>query len=328
MNVVHLSDSLMSAAPYRLAQIQRAHGLNARVINGETCTNGGPRQRAYPLDLLNADPEPVLRPVLEAADVVHYHHRWRDSELFAAHPWAWDVVKDKPSLVQFHVPRTPRIEAILRESTMTSLVVAQYHVRMYPESIPVQNAVPIDDEYHRPLGVRNDPPVVAFTPPDCQAGGWWDKGCRPTMEVLSRGFRHRVVTDCSWREAMLARQVCDVAIDEVVTGSYHMCSLESLSQGLATVAGLDARTVDALEQVTGTREHPWVVATPETLHRKLTELVSDPDYLQAKRDESRAYMVRHWDPAALVARFRAIYEGVADRHGSGDRMTNEVMANG
>jgi hypothetical protein len=112
---------------------------------------------------------------------------------------------------------------------------------------------------------------------------------------------------------MQARQRCDIAIDEVVTGSYHMCSLEALSQGLATVAALDDLTVDALERVTGTREHPWVVARLDSLERRLRELCDDPAYLQARREQSRAYMVRYWHPRRLVENMRAIYARVLER---------------
>jgi hypothetical protein len=315
LRVVHVSDNLMSGAPYRLAQIQRQYGLDARVINRDAQTTTGRVPRAFPHDLLCDQPRQLLEPVLETANLIHYHHRWKQSHLFEAHPWAWELVKDRPSLMQFHVPRAPHAEAVLRDPRVIKLVVAQYQVRMYPECIPVQNAIPIDDEWHRPLFVRNEPPIIAFTPPDCQADGWWDKGCAPTKEILGRGgFRHRIVTDAAWSEAMRVRQHCDVGIDEVVSGSYHVCSLESLSQGLATVANLDDRTVDALEQVTGTRRHPWVVASLATLHQRLVELCSDPAYLQERREQSRAYVVRYWHPRLLVEKIRPIYEQVLERH--------------
>jgi hypothetical protein len=316
VKVVHVSDNLMSGAPYRLAQVQAYGGIEARVINRLPYTNEGCRRREYPHDLLNDAPESVLRPVFEAAEIVHYHQRWKDGLLFEAHPWARAVLFKKPSLIQFHVPRDDRMEPVLSDPRVIKLVVAQYHIRLYPECIPVPNVFPIDDELHRPSWVSNDPPIVAFTPPDCTSRGWWDKGCDATRAVLEEGgFRHVVVTDRSWHETMEARRRCDIAIDEVVTGSYHMCSLEALSQGLATVAGLDAQTVDALEQVTGTREHPWIVARIETLRARLTELVDDPAYLRATREASRAYIVRHWQPSVLAARFRAIYEQVLERHG-------------
>jgi hypothetical protein len=315
LKVVHISDNPMSAAPYRLAQVQRHAGIEARVIHRVAHANLGPPRRIYPHDLLNDDPESVLRPVLEGAHIVHYHQQWQAGALFEVHPWSLEVVRRKPSLIQFHVPRTDRMEAVLRDPAVIKLVVAQYHVRMYPECIPVRNAVPIEDELHRPLGIRNDPPIVAFTPPDCGLDGWWSKGCVETRRVLEGHFRHLFLTDRPWLEVMEARRRCDVAIDEVVTGSYHMCSLESLSQGLATVAGLDSPTVDALERVTGTRAHPWIVASPDTLRRRLEELVADPDLLQARREASRAYMVRHWHPEAVAGQFREIYDRVLGRHG-------------
>ncbi len=315
MKVVHISDNLMSGAPFRLAQIQACAGIDARVINRLPYTNDGALRRDYPHDLLNDADKAVLQPVFEEAEIVHYHQRWKDGMLFDAHPWAREVLFKKPSLIQFHVPRDSRMEPVLADPSIVKLVVAQYHVRLYPECIPVQNAVPIDDDWHRPAWVANDPPIIVFTPPDCRTGGWWNKGCEGTRAVLDQGFRHVVITDRSWQEAMSARRRADIAIDEVVTGSYHMCSLESLAQGLAIVAGLDPRTVDALEMVTGTREHPWVVANLDTLKDRLSELVADRDALWARRQASRAYIERHWKPEVVAAKFRAIYETVLERHG-------------
>jgi hypothetical protein len=316
LKILHISDNLMSGAPYRLARVQAAAGLEGRVVNHLAYTNQGARRREYPHDQLHGDSESVLRPVFEQADIVHYHQRWKDGLLFEAHPWAREVLFPKPSLIQFHVPRDDRMERVLRDPRVVKLVVAQYHVRLYPECIPVPNALPIDDELHGPAWIANDPPVVAFTPPDCHSRGWWDKGCAATRAVLERGgFDHVVVTDRSWREAMEARRRCDIAIDEVVTGSYHMCSLEALSQGLATVAALDTLTIDALECVTGTREHPWIIAGLDTLQDRLRELVDDRDYLWQARAASRAYMVRYWRPEILAAKFRALYERVLERHG-------------
>src|SRR5215469_2445035 len=79
MKVLHLSDNPMSAAPFRLARIQNLCGLEARLITRDDRANDGPRQRVYPADLLAGAPEDVLRPIVEAAEIVHYHQRWRDS---------------------------------------------------------------------------------------------------------------------------------------------------------------------------------------------------------------------------------------------------------
>ena len=263
-----------------------------------------------------ADESPdLVDHLLSAAEVVHYHNWWRENSLFELYPWAWERVRAKPSVIQFHSPRFPVFEAALAEPSLIKLIVAQYQVRLFPECRPVPNAVPIDDPLHRPAWTENDAAVVAYTPPQCHdTEGWANKGAAETLPVL-RGFRHRFITGAPWAEAMRLRAECDVAVDEVVTGSYHMCSLEALSQGLATVAGLDALTVDALEQVTGTREHPWIVATPETLRSRLAELVEDGEYRQARRTEARRYMERFWNAGILTRLYEGIYAEALERNG-------------
>jgi hypothetical protein len=311
MKVVHIADGALAAAPYRLMQVQRLGGLEARLIN---CLYTGDW---YPRDLVMEDGPEALAGVVAQADVIHYHNRWRQSRLFACHPWMWPLVEGKPSVIQFHSARRAEFEEALAAPSLVKLVVAQYQPRLYPECRPVLNAVPIDDPLHSPHASaapddgrrRERPPVVAFTPPQCSdLEGWSRKGCAETLRVLRQGFAHRFVTGVPWEAAMRLRRECDIAIDEVVTGSYHMCSLEALSQGLATIAGLDVKTVDALERATGTRRHPWVVAKPETLHGELARLCADRDYLRSRQLAARAYMEEFWNPAVFVATFTEVYE--------------------
>ena len=311
LNVIHIADSELSSAPYRLAQVQRNAGVVARLLS--LPDPAAHYQYPYP-DLFMTSGRETLASYLIEADVIHYHNSWRNSRLFELQPWAWQLVERKPSVIQFHSPRASGLfEEALQEESLIKLVVAQYHPRLYPECRPVPNAVPIHEPLHRPSGVHNEPPVIAFTPPYCDGTGWNDKGCGPTLPVLEDGFRYRFASGRSWQETMQLRRQCDVAIDEIVTGSYHMCSLEALSQGLATIAGLDSATVDALEQVTGTREHPWIVATPATLREVLVRLCEDDDYRLAKRRQARAYMERHWSPQTLTRKFRRIYDDALAR---------------
>lgn len=313
MRVIHLYDGHLSGAPYRLAEVQRAAGIDAAQLYHRDEKD----RNDYPCDHLTDEPRERLEPLLDAADLIHFHNCWRDSPLFAAHPWIWARIARKPAVLQLHSPRKgdPVIETALREAALTKLVIAQFHARQYPECTPVPNAVPIDDPLHRPAGADNHPPVIAYTPPNCHRSGWHDKGCGATLPVLRDGFRHLFKTGAPWAEVMRERARCDIAIDEIVTGSYHMCSLESLSQGLATIAGLDEMTVDALERVTGTRRHPWIVASPASLRRELTQLVEDGAYRAERRRESRRYMERFWDPRAIAARFAEIYARTLERCG-------------
>ena len=65
--------------------------------------------------------------------------------------------------------------------------------------------------------------------------------------------------------------------------------------------------------VTGTREHPWIVARPETLYGELRRLVDDDDYRRSKRRQARSYMERYWNAGALTERFAAIYAETLER---------------
>src|SRR3954469_19258527 len=311
MKILHVAGGPLSGAPCRLMQVQGLGGLDARLLDFVELPGRGSFPRDVPMD---GDADTVAE-LLAAADVVHYHN-WRlTSLLFRFHPWAREIAQRKPAVIQFHSPRAGNrwFEAELRDPAVIKLAVAQHHARLFPECRPVPNAVPIDAPLHRPAGVHNRPPVIAFTPFRGGRRGWYAKGCGATLQVLRRGFHHRFTTGAPWRETMELRARCDIAIDEVVTGSYHLCSLESLSQGLATVAGLDARTVDALEQVTGTREHPWVVARLDTLAAELRRLVADEAYRRAKREEARRYMERYWSPQAIVRQFSAVYAAALER---------------
>jgi hypothetical protein len=322
MKVIHLADSALSGAPYRLAQVQRAGGLEARAITYRS--HYGPR--VFPHDVLVDDHPDVIHHLLATADVIHYHNLWKNQQIFRVYAWTWDLVKGKPAVIQFHSPREHSFfEEPLHEPSLVKLVVAQYQVRFYPECLPVPNAVPIDDPLHRPLATHNVSPIIAFTPPTCthpectpmpgsphlpacqRYPRWANKGYRETMAVLQQGFRYDCVTNVSWEEAMQRRQRCDIAIDEVVTGSYHMCSLEALAQGLATIAGLDTLTIDALEMVTGTRTHPWIIARPDTLGAALRRLTMDIAYLRDKQRAARTYMERYWNACAITNTFRDIY---------------------
>lgn len=306
MKVTHIAPGVLSLAPYRLMQVQRLGGLDARLVSFRNTYPDWPYR--YPYDrLMSDDPELIAR-LLREADVIHYHSSHARNPLFTTLPWTRDLVRDKPSVIQFHSSPQPEFDDDRSNPRLVKLVVAQYQARLYPECLPAPNAVPIDDPLHRALDVHNDPPIVGFTPSNRDACfGWGNKGCAETLPVLESGFHHRFVFDVCWEEAMSARQTCDIAIDEIVTGSYHMCSLESLSQGLATIAGLDAQTVDALEAVTGTRDHPWIVATPETLRRELTKLVEDDGYCRAKRREARRYMERYWNAEVIARNYERIY---------------------
>src|SRR4029079_3202890 len=81
MKVVHVSWDPLSAAPYRLASVQRLCGLEARLISEDRAYGN----RRYPYDVLIGGDRDLLAHLLEEADLIHYHNWWRHGELFQRH---------------------------------------------------------------------------------------------------------------------------------------------------------------------------------------------------------------------------------------------------
>lgn len=312
MRVVHLVDTPLSAAPLRLAKVQRIGGLHARCVMG--CNMAFGKTTDYDLMVLQNCYDEVMEE-LRAADVIHIHNRWLKQRIFRIWPETLSIVDKKPKVIQFHSPRHQ-----LSEDTPESfdlkcpwLVVAQYQVRLYPEARPVPNVVPIDDCRHTPTVRPDGPPRIFYGPSNTSCKGWDDKGWAETRAALKKlKVPHilSIMTDTPLNRVLEEKRTCDICIDEIKTGSYHLASLEGLSQGLATIAGLDEQTVDALEMITGTRRHPWIVADPRSLHAHLHQLCVSRPYLLAKQRESRAYMERYWDPCRLTRMFKEIYDAL------------------
>jgi hypothetical protein len=321
MRIVHLSDTPLSAAPYRLMKVQRIAGLDARLICGTDAFGGRPRLPWQDI-LVSASAQDQIMQLLRGADVVHIHNRWTRQRIFKFWPEALEIVTRKPKVLQFHSPRES-----LTHDTQDSfslkcpkLVVAQYQVRQYPEATPVPNVVPIDDVCHTPYegsdraqftGASPRQLSVAFSPSSMLTKGWDNKGYPETKAIL-RGLQpnisHKVFTGIELPELLLRRKPYDVCIDEIMTGSYHLVSLEGLSQGQATVANLDDKTIDALERITGPRKHPWICANTRNLGKILRELDHDRAKLDAIKKESRDYMVKYWDPFRVTQLYKAVYE--------------------
>lgn len=87
---------------------------------------------------------------------------------------------------------------------------------------------------------------------------------------------------------MRDKKGCHVALDDIVTGSYHLASLESLAQGLVSLTYLDERTQHVLKDLTGADMLPWVNCRLEELEDVLNRMLLDPGRMDAIGADSRA----------------------------------------
>jgi len=239
--------------------------------------------------------------------------------LFRKYPDLWEVAMSKKRVWQVHSPRNTKwvdLTAGLKDKQAKHLVIGQYHPRQWPECKIVPNVIDIWDEKLMPhWGIRNEIPRVVYSPSRIGLSGWDDKGYKETQPILQKlvdvgMITAEIIYNTPYAECLAKRKKADIAIDELVTGSYHLCSLESLSAGLVTFAGLDDIQINTLKDLTGAEELPWVVARPETLVREFTKLLVAGGPLGAARRKARAWMEKYWEPEVTTEKFLRIYESL------------------
>lgn len=316
MKVLHLSDTTLSGSPYRLSKIFNKYTAHeARYIVWQDVFE----HRVFPCDLTG----PTLKKSeiihwFEWADVIHYHNRWRRQEIF--NKVSFDHVKNKPSVIQIHSPRLSEDFSDEIESGVPLAIIAQYHPREWEKELSyiVPNMVDLYDGTHEPdykKYVISSKPRVGYSPSNWNAKGWDNKGYGLTNGLLKRMFMFESKIDYMriiqkpFLDAMAMKRGCHIGIDEVMTGSYHMSSLEFLAMGCATFAHLDEKTLSAIKEVTGCSNVPWINTDRYKFESVLRKLIKDEMWVDIGKG-SRAWMEKYWDPRKLSEIFVNMYSDI------------------
>ena len=321
MKVVHVSLTPLAGSPLRIVNALRKHcEIDARWVNWDDAAYGS---RVYPGDIdFQRAPEAAID-AIKSADLLHLHH-WFDLE---SNPFRLNLqALGTPLLRQFHThPMTlARGDRLLAErmvnDPLPQIVIAQFHARYYPRAWPVPNVV--SDEWPEraaqiPHRMRSR--TISFFPttPSSARESRWDTKGRPETEavladVLPRhvGWRADVADALPWSECANRRLASRVTIDEVVTGSYHLASLDGLSMGCATLAHLDPTTIGLLHELTGTSQFPWINCSLESLSRVLEELLADEALVEEIGSQSVAWIREYWSERDTAFRYFDIYRRI------------------
>ncbi len=117
-----------------------------------------------------------------------------------------------------------------------------------------------------------------------------------------------IIDDLPHRECLARKQASQVCFDHL-QGYFGMSSLESLSLGLATVAGLDAWCQGQVLGRTGAPRLPWlVVHQSRELYDLLLTLCRDPAQRQEAGASARQFMLRYWHDRRWAQLLGAYYE--------------------
>ncbi len=325
MNILHLSETPLSGAPYRLMQVQRNGGIDARLISHRNSYDGR-NIVTFPFDVLlqsgRSNREKWDTPdfctaeihqLFSGADILHFHNAIDEQYIFRLFPDLKKYLSKKLVVVQFHSPRLSlkNVEKTLKHKDVDRrFVVAQYQVRQFPQAIPVPNAIPIYDDLHSPIHRNNSPPIITYSPSNTHLRDWNNKGFAETINAIKRTKENctsLIITSKPLVECLKAKQQADIAIDEVVTGSYHLNTLEALSQGQVAICGLDAKCEQVLLDYIQDDHHPIVISNPKGLTSVLDSLLKDYDFIQYLQRKSRTFMEKYWSTEYINNHFKKAY---------------------
>jgi hypothetical protein len=189
-------------------------------------------------------------------------------------------------------------------------------LRLLPEAVWQPNLVPIDEPLYRPLPPILDTPAVSSRTPILIGHSPTRKELKNTtdlMEVfesLRQALPHKklgldIIDNRPHVECLERKQRCQIVFDHM-QGYYGVSSLEALSQGKPTIAGLDQWNLSQIKNFFGCDHVPWVVArNKEELHKTLGRLVGDDDWREETGRRSRTFMEQFWSD-------RRVAEALAD----------------
>ncbi len=265
---------------------------------------------------LGAGPYEEIRQLIRDADVVHFH------------VLANEQLQIGPLLVQDHLrPGTEIVHhhhghpdfranpvryrtryAVLGRRTLVS---TPDLLRLLPEATWIPNCVPTSEPLYRPFEGERDPSrvVLSHSPTVRALKNTHElvtavervRATDPRLELeLLEGMRHR--------ECLERKRRSDLCFDHM-QGYFGMSSLEALSQGVPTIAGLDQWNKSEISDFFGCESVPWLRARHGgELTDLLRRLAADPAQREAIGRNSRAFMENVWTEQRVAQGLIEFYE--------------------
>lgn len=184
--------------------------------------------------------------------------------------------------------------------------------RWFPNTVPVHHPLYVPRGTNALIQDRdgNKRVFVAHTPTDTYLKD--TAIIKAVIEDLSKSlpvYLHWNREAVPQRIALTFKRVSHIVFDHM-QGYYGLCSLEGLSMGKPTIAGLSDYVIKAICGFWGitTSSLPWVIARNyDQLRDVISKLVNNQDWREAQGKESRNFMTDVWSDANVAKRLAEFY---------------------
>ncbi|MBU1003360.1 MAG: glycosyltransferase family 1 protein [Proteobacteria bacterium] len=294
--------------------LNRRTGHFCRVVTLETRYNHSWRKDLH-VPNLDEDGLGELEQALRSADVFHFHMT-ADEDLRLGPFLPRDYMHGK-ALVHHHHGHPDfrdnpgKYSHKYRELNRHNLLVSTPDLlHILPEAHWQPNCVNEQDPAYQPLTNKPQAPLrIAHSPTRWDLKNTDDLlGVMRALSADGHALELDLIDDAPHGDCLERKRRSHIAFDHM-QGYYGMSSLESLAQGVPTVAGLSGWCMDRMREFTGSIELPWLVARDaEELKETLTHLAYDTDARHEAGARSRDFMERHWSEERVIGRLMGFYE--------------------
>lgn len=316
LKVVHLTLTPLAGAPIRIVNaLNKYCDISARLINLDPLCYGN---RVFPEDLVwNTDKAECLD-LLSEANIIHIHH-WMDLSC-SGNPFGINVQSLNPKAkVIFHAhSNISFIKELFPDFDINkyeTVVITHCPERDFINAVKLPNIIDENDPLLVPKELTNEKLKVFFSPSSSTPltkARWNTKGRGHVLRELKSiqrevDFELIVVENTPYLECMKLKQECDIVIDDVITGSFHMTAIEGLSMGKAVVSFMDGRTSQITTSITKSVDLPIINVRLGDLKDVLKRLMGDRDLLREIGRYSRYWIENHYSAKANSALFEEYY---------------------
>ena len=331
MNVIHMSRTTLAGVANRYAEFFNKYSdIKARSAMAIPTNIKFPTDIVVPFKYHPGFPLASNRAIIleseefleeiKKADIIHMHN----APPINPKSEMWNIIKNKYVVLQLHSPPNISNHAynlVSKKAQINKLlVIAQYQYRelkpKYPEITPVRNIIDINHELLLPIIKENNPPIISYAPSNQiinkKRAGWGYKSFKEVDPLLRRLDQEHickyVFQSLPFEQSLKIRHSANIHIDEVSTGSYHLSSLEGLSQGSVVIASIAPWMKDIIKEVTGCDSIPWVCASESNLEKMIMNLLKDKDNLLERQRKSREWMEKYWSPENVLNDYVEVYK--------------------
>ena len=325
MLILHFCLTPLAAAPYRICEaLNMLEGVTARSI---VLDAQGYSKLSFPSDLIWSEHKAEILALLEKADLLHLHNFvGLDCDKFTPIDFQalWD--KDMPMVRHFHSNPDSICSYLkitrqqLDDCPIPKLVLCQFQERYYPTAKTIPNVV---TNFTRSTSEPSDTIRIGYSPSNFRTARekrWDTKGYHETKRLLIN-FMHKanrqglnveldIMERVAFDECLKRKAACDIVIDDLVTGSYHMSALEGLASGTIVLTFADNRVIAETMKLTQEQFPPIINTKLEELQNVLFHLAKNRALISHIKQATYDWMQTYWQPKERAQQFVVIYQQV------------------